>query len=61
MARGKASHLLKDRVFRFCGTLRKNGISQELSVHFLNAIHQIEGNYLLYDMKEILLLSTSNF
>ena len=40
----KTDILLKDRVFRFCGTLRKIGISQEVSVHFLNAIHQIEGN-----------------
>ena len=52
---------LKDRVFRFCGTLRKMGIFQELNVHFLKAIHQIKGNYLLYDMKEKILYPTSNF
>ena len=44
--------LIKDRVCRICGTLRKIGISQELSVHFLNAIHQNEESYLLYDSKE---------
>ena len=38
---------LKDRVCRFGGTFRKIGISGELSVHFRNAIHQIEGNHLL--------------
>ena len=45
-------HAVKDRVFRFCLNLRKNGISQKLCVQFLNAIHQIEGNYILYYMKE---------
>ena len=52
---------LKDRVCRFCGTLRKIGISQELSVHFLNAIHQTEGNHLLYDMKEKNIFSNFEF
>ena len=43
--------LVKDRVYRFGGSLSKRGISLELSNHFMNAIHQIEGNYLLYDSK----------
>ena len=43
---------VKDRVYRLCDTVRKSGISRELSVPFWNDIHQIEGNYSLYDMKE---------
>ena len=30
----------------------KIGISQELSITFWNAIHQIKGNHLLFKMKE---------
>ena len=46
---------IKERVYWFCGTL---GISQDLSVHLLNDIHNIEGNHLLHDMKEQILFST---
>ena len=37
---------------RFCGHPGKIEISRELSVHSLNAIHQIERNDLLYNMEE---------
>ena len=30
-----------------CGKI----VSPELSIHFINPIHQIEGNYLFYNMK----------
>ena len=52
---------VKDRVCRFCGILRKIGIVQELKVHFWNAIHQIEGNYLLFNMNEKMLYPNLNF
>ena len=51
----------KDRVCRLCGTLRKNGISGELSVHFWNAIYQIEANQVLYDMEEKISYESSNY
>ena len=55
------SHVVKDRVCRFCGILRKIGIVQELKVHFWNAIHQIEGKYLLYNMNGKILYPNLNF
>ena len=53
--------IIKDRVCRFCGILRKIGIVQELNAHFWNAIHQIEGNYLLYNMNRKILYPNLNF
>ena len=52
---------LKDRVYWFDGPLRKFGKYKELRVLFQNEIHQIGGNYLLYDMKEMILYTNSNF
>ena len=37
--------VFKDRVCRFGGLLSKCGLSLELNIHFMNAIHQFEGNY----------------
>ena len=38
-------------MYRFDGPLSKIEISPELSIHFMNEIHPIEGNYSLYNMK----------
>ena len=43
--------VLKDRVFQFGGPCSKIGISPELNIHFMNALHHIDGNHLLYNMK----------
>ena len=43
---------IKDRVYRFCGPPSKLGLSRELCIHFCDAIHLIEGDYVLYIMKE---------
>ena len=41
---------IKDRVYWFDGPLSKIGISPQLSIYFMNGIHQIEGNYSLDNM-----------
>ena len=51
----------KDRVCPFCSILRKIGIVLELKVHFLNAIHQFEGNYLFYNMNGKILYQKFEF
>ena len=39
-------------MYWFDGPLSKIGISPELSIHFMNGIHPIEGNYSLYNIKK---------
>ena len=48
-------------MYWLCGTLRKIGISGELSVHFWNAIYEIEGNQLVYDLDEKISYQNSNY
>ena len=40
------------RVYQFDSALSKIGISPELSIHFMDGIHQIEGNYSLNNMRK---------
>ena len=51
----------KDRVYRFDCPLSKIGISPELSIHFMNGILPIEGNYSLYNMKKKLFYPNAAF
>ena len=44
-----------DIVQHFGGPLTEIGISPQLSVHFWNAIYQIGGSFLPFDMKENIL------
>ena len=47
-------------MYRFDSTLSKIGISPELSIHFMNGIHPIEGNYSLYNLKKTLFYQNLN-
>ena len=48
-------------MYRFDSPLSKIGISPELSIHFMNGIHQIEGHYSLYNMKKKMFYPNLNF
>ena len=46
-------------MYWFGGPLSKLGISAELNIQFVDAVHQIEGNYQLYNMKHEISFSKS--